>query len=266
MLDISKRRQKLMKELMGEPAPRLWDPPLTHYLPDIEVDQYRMACHWEFMAPHVDAFLVPGSTGDAWEMNDSEVRHIVDLSIELAVEKNISLLLGVLKGDDLAIREAITELLSTLKLKTDKDDPIDAMKASNVYGFVICPPCGSEMTQDMIEADLDSVIDLGLPIALYQLPEVTDYERSPSLVQRLADRLTQVVEHVFTLVNDIPDGNAFANANKAMDHYMAFGAKARRAQPPRLHAGTLIPEDLIMRVGEVLESAHLIPNEGYLID
>ena len=82
----------------------------------------------------------------------------------------------------------------------------------------------------------------------------------------MSDRLTQVVEHVFTLVNDMPDGNAFTNANKAMDHYMAFGAKARRTQPPRLHAGTLIPEDVIMRVGEVLESANLIPDKGYLIE
>lgn len=335
--------------MMGESAPRLWCPPLTHYTPRLEVDKDRMAAHWKFMAPHVNAFLVPGSTGDAWEMNDREVQYIVDLSVKLAAEKNISLLLGVLKGDALASRAGIAELLSKLKLKTDKDDPIKAMKASNVCGFVICPPIGSEMTQEMIEADLDSVLEFGIPIVLYQLPQVTENEMSPSLVQRLADRyenlvlfkdssggdrvaleadhrgslfllrgsegryaqwlkesggpyygfllstancfprefrkivtllengrieeandlsdrLTQVVDYVFTLVKDIPDGNAFANANKAMDHYMAFGAKARRTQPPMLHAGTLIPEDVIIRVGEVLESAHLIPDKGYLIE
>lgn len=347
VLDISERRRKLVRELVGEPVPRLWCPPLTHYAPDEEVDQDRMAAHWDFMAPHVNAFLVPGSTGDAWEMNDSEVRVLIDLSLRLAVEKNISLLLGVLKSDASATRKGISELLSTLKWKTGKNDSLEAMKASNVCGFTICPPRGHELTQEKIEVDLASVLELGLPMVLYQLPQVTDNEMSPSLVARLADRyenlvllkdssgvdrvameangrsllfllrgaegryaqwlqesggpyhglllstancfprelrtivalledgrgdeainfsdhLTQVVEQVFALVRDMTDGNAFSNANKAVDHYMAFGADARLIRSPRLHAGTLIPEDVILRVGEVLESAHLIPDTGYL--
>ena len=91
-----------------------------------------MAAHWDFMAPHVNAFLVPGSTGDAWEMNDIEVRALVDLSLKLAKEKNISLLLGVLKSNASATRHGISELLSKLKLKTGKNDPIEAMKTSKV--------------------------------------------------------------------------------------------------------------------------------------
>jgi hypothetical protein len=80
----------------------------------------------------------------------------------------------------------------------------------------------------------------------------------------LSDHLTQVVSQVFALVTDIPEGNAFSNANKAVDHYMAFGAEARLIPPPMLHAGTRVPRDVILRVGEVLESAHLIPETGYL--
>ena len=80
----------------------------------------------------------------------------------------------------------------------------------------------------------------------------------------LSERLTQVVESVFKLVTGIPRGNAFLNANRAMDHYMAFGKDALFIQPPRLNAGTYIPEDVIRRVGDVLESASLIPDTGYL--
>lgn len=347
MLEISKKRRNLLREMVGEPVPRLWCPPLTHYTPEIEVDQDRMMAHWGFMAPHVNAFLVPGSTGDAWEMNDSETRALIDLSLKLAANLNISLLMGVLKDDALATRLGISELLSILKHKTGRDDPIEAMKAGKVCGFTICPPRGSKLTQDKIEVELESVLELGLPIVLYQLPQVTENEMSPSLVARLADRypnlmllkdssgrdrvaleadgrslpillrgaegryaqwlqesggpyhglllstancfprelktiialleegrgdeattlsdrLTQVVEQVFAIVTDMPEGNAFSNANKAMDHYMAFGANSRLIGTPRLHAGTSIPKHVILRVGEVLESAHLVPDIGYL--
>ncbi len=79
--------------------PRLWCPPLTHYTADGEVDRDRMAAHWRFMAPHVNAFLVPGSTGDAWEMKDFEVLEVVDLALRLAGEMKVRFLLGALKED-----------------------------------------------------------------------------------------------------------------------------------------------------------------------
>lgn len=347
MSDITERRRKLLIELVGEPVPRLWCPPLTHYMPDVEIDTERMAAHWGYMAPHVKGFLIPGSTGDAWEMNDSEVRGLIDISLELALDFNIRLLMGVLKEDVKSTHQGILELVSVFKQRTGKDDPIEALKAARVCGFTICPPRGKELTQDKIEADLESVLELGFPIVLYQLPQVTENEMSPLLVKRLADRyanlmflkdssgrdrvaleaddsnlsfllrgaegnyskwlkesggpyhgwllstancfphelkmivdlledgcgdkaitlsdrLTKVVEQVFALVIHMPEGNAFSNANKAVDHYMAFGADARLIRPPMLHAGTLIPKDVILRVGDVLESSNLIPNTGYL--
>jgi len=347
MTNISERRQEIVGEMVGEGMPRFWCPPLTHYTAGGAVDQDRMAAHWRFMAPHVNAFLVPGSTGDAWEMQDAEVRAVVDLALKLAGEMGARLLLGALKEDAPATRRGIEELLATLKMKTGEDDPIRAMKASNVCGFVVCPPRGSTLSQEEMGAGLESVFDLGLPTALYQLPEMTDNEMSASLVARLtdryanlilfkdssgddrvalgadgprglfltrgaeggyaqwlhetggpydglllstancfpgelrevinlleggkvaeatalSDRLTQAIEQVFVLVGGIPDGNPFANANKAMDHYRAFGAGARSISPPRLHAGIVIPEEVILKTGDVLESLDLIPERGYL--
>ena len=347
MSSISEKRQQFVRELVGERMPRLWCPPLTHYTADGEVDKDRMAAHWRFMTPHVNAFLVPGSTGDAWEMQDFEVFEVVDLALKLAGDLNARVLLGVLKEDAPATRRGIAGLLATLKMKTGEDDPVKAMRAGNVCGFVVCPPRGSGLTQDEMEVGLESVLHLGLPTALYQLPQMTGNEMPPSLVARLADRhanlilfkdssgedrvalgadgprglfltrgaegryarwlqetggpydglllstancfpgelraiidlleggrideavalsdrLTQAVERVFALVGDIPDGNPFANANKAMDHYRAFGADARVTPPPRLHAGTVIPKDVILKTGEALESLDLIPGRGYL--
>lgn len=347
MSDVPESRRHLLREMLGEPVPRLWCPPLTHYTPDVEIDQNRMAAHWSFMSPHVGGFLVPGSTGDAWEMNDHEIRGLIELSLELAAHSDVRLLMGVLKDDAPATRQGILELVAMLQGKTGKDSPIEAMQAGKVCGFTICPPRGSERTQEDMETELASVLELGLPIVLYQLPQVTENEMSPSLVARLADRyanlialkdssgedqvaldadarsvllllrgaegryaqwlqetggpyyglllstancfpgelskivalledgredeatdlsdhLTGVIEQVFALVSDVPEGNAFANANKAVDHYMAFGKDARLTDPPMLHAGTRIPMDVVLRVGDVLESANLIPGRGYL--
>lgn len=347
MSDISEQRQEIIGEMVGERMPRLWCPPLTHYTADGAIDQARMATHWSFMVPHVNAFLVPGSTGDAWEMRDDEVRSAVDLALKLAEEMGAWLLLGILKEDAFATRRGIEELLTVLRSKTGENDPVRAMKASNVCGFVICPPRGNALTQEEMETGIESILDLGLATALYQLPQMTDNEMSPALLARLtdrhanlilfkdssggdrvalgadgprelfltrgaeggyaqwlhetggpydglllstancfpgelravidlledgsineavalSDRLTQAIERTFTLVGDLPDGNSFANANKAMDHYRAFGADARIAPPPRLHAGTTIPKNVILKTGEVLESLDLVPDKGYL--
>ena len=82
--------------------------------------------------------------------------------------------------------------------------------------------------------------------------------------RELSGRLSLAVRGVFELVGNLPDGNAFANANKAIDHFFAFGPRAAAARPPRLHAGSHLPEPVIRRTGEILEKHGLMPERGYL--
>jgi hypothetical protein len=70
---------------------------------------------------------------------------------------------------------------------------------------------------------------------------------------------------VFQLAGNLPHGNPFANGNKAIDHYFAYGPGAAGFPPPRLHAGTSLPEDLIKSTGEILLREHLMPQKGYLV-
>ena len=111
--------------------------------------------------------------------------------------------------------------------------------------------------------DCFSALQIASRASLKKIVALLEDERVGEAID-LSDRLTQVVNQVFALVRDMTDGNAFSNANKAIDHYMAFGTDARLILPPRLHAGTLIPKGVVLRVGEVLESADLIPDIGYL--
>jgi hypothetical protein len=82
--------------------------------------------------------------------------------------------------------------------------------------------------------------------------------------RQMAARLTSVVAEVFQLVNNVPDGNPFANGNKAIDHFFAHGPRAAEVAPPRLHAGSHLPLEIIGATGEALSRHRLMPNKGYL--
>lgn len=55
-----------------------------------------------------------------------------------------------------------------------------------VYGFAVCPPRGEDLKQEALDEALSGLLALDLPLALYQLAQVTQNEMSPELVQDLA--------------------------------------------------------------------------------
>ena len=355
--EILKKRKNLWRELVGKKIPRLWCPPLTHYTADGALDKERMAAHWTSMLANVRAFLVPGSTGDGWEMSNDEIQILLDFAIELAGKLDALLLIGVLKTDVTSMREAIARNLTMLKRKAGVEDSIEALKQTKVCGFTVCPPRGGNLTQEQIQTDLETILKLDLPTAIYQLPQVTENEMSPTLIKQLAQRysnfllfkdssgsdrakpgseadrvaledrgqsdiffvrgaegdyaewlqesggcynglllstancfsaqlremftllhrgkseeaqnlsvrLTQVVNSVFDSVSELPQGNPFTNANKAIDHFMAYGAEAEQIPSPMLHSRRRLPEQVIREVGKILKNAKLMPQKGYLI-
>jgi dihydrodipicolinate synthase/N-acetylneuraminate lyase len=341
------RRQKILWEMTGGPVPRLWCPPLTHYKKNGELDKDRMTAHWAFMIPHVNSFLLPGSTSDGWEMSDDEGSSLLDFALEFAGKFDIRLLLGALKTTASETREMILNTVRVLKKKTGMQDTLQALKESKVCGFTVCPPHGTGLTQDEIQPALKSVLDLGLPTAFYQLPQITGNEISPGVVLELAEHypnliflkdssgndtvaledegktgiwfmrgaegdyakwlkesggpydgllvstancfaeqlrqlvtlleerkvekavalsnlLTGLLSNVFDIVDNLPEGNPFANANKAIDHFMGHGQEAEKISPPMLHAGIPLPEKVVYEVGRILNKAGLIPQKGYL--
>jgi len=65
-------RPKLTRLLFPAGVPILWSPTLVFYDEAGRIDRGRQLAHLAFMTPHVKGYLVPGSTGDAWEMDDTE--------------------------------------------------------------------------------------------------------------------------------------------------------------------------------------------------
>jgi hypothetical protein len=234
--------------------------------------------------------------------------------------------------------------------RTGDSDLMRCLARRRIGSFVICPPSVGEepLSAEALESDLALLLDTGLPIALYQLPQVTGHtltsqtvsalsERYPNFLlfkdssgedevarglepstdvflvrgaegdytewlrgeegcydgfllssancfprelnrmlrdlsrkrvreaEKLSRRLTGTVSAVFSAVAEsrVP-GNPFATANKAMDHFMAYGPQAVSKTPPMLHGKHLLPPEVVRRTGEILRQHDLMPERGYL--
>jgi dihydrodipicolinate synthase/N-acetylneuraminate lyase len=340
-------RAQLLKRLFPNRIPVLWCPLLTHYRGDGTIDSARMAAHLEHLSPFVKGFLIPGSTGDGWEMRDAEIRQLLEIAIEECQRLDLNLLIGVLKTDAREVLKTMEQTVEWLGSRASGRSVGDSLATAKVCGFTVCAPRGKELSQEEIEAALVSVLETGLPIAVYQLPQITQNEIGPELVsslarrfanfilfkdtsgadrvvlserslagvftvrgaegdyarwlnsaggpyhgfllstancfarelhqiiddisekrldgaRQMASRLTSVVAEVFQLVSTVADGNPFANGNKAMDHFFAHGPRAADISPPRLHAGSHLPVEVIRATGEALSRHGLMPNKGYL--
>jgi dihydrodipicolinate synthase/N-acetylneuraminate lyase len=320
---------------------------VTHYDRTGAIDTARERAHWRWLSKHVKGFLVPGSTGDAWDLTSQESQQVLELALEEAPGLGIHILVGVLKPTADEMLATLSETLDWLKSRSGETDPDRALARLRVCGFTFCAPRGRDLSQEQIGVALPKILERGLPSALYQLPQVTQNEIGPDLAsslakrfenflffkdssgadriilsgkgldgvfamrggegdyhrwldtaggpyngfllgsancfaaqyhqiiedlsaghaeaaQELSARVTAVVREVASLVTTLPTGNPFANANKALDHYFAWGPRAASAPPPHLRGGSPMPLDTLRATGESLERHRLLPAEGYL--
>ena len=346
-METRNERQELIKLLLPDGIPRLWCPLLTHYENDGGIDFPRMTAHYNHLVPWIKGYLMPGSTGDGWELNHEETMQVMDFAVRMARGKDTRVLLGVLKPDTDVMKQTIDDMLRTVLTMTGIEDTLSGLLHTHVCGFTICPPTGESLDQNTILTKLSYILDLGLPTALYQLPQVTQNEASPetfsTLVEKyphliffkdssgndsivlsdadpggvylvrgaegdyaqwlkdaggrydgfllstancfpshlmniiehlemgnfdearkLSDRISGVIAETFDVVRSVPCGNAFTNANKAIDHYCAFGPTAVRKEGPMLHGKIRLSTDTLSKTGDILARYDLMPERGYL--
>jgi dihydrodipicolinate synthase/N-acetylneuraminate lyase len=307
---------------------------LTHFQAAREPDAGRIRAHLDALAPRVHGILVPGSTGEGWEMNDADIRALLYIVLDAAQKSGVRVLVGVLKT-------SVEEMLACL------DAMNDILEHPAVAGITVCPPKGKELSQQVIHDGLATVLRLGWPTALYQLPQVTQNEMSAETVSALAGefsnfmlfkdtsgedrvaksgldfggvflvrgseqggyapwprsaggpydgfllstanvfsselddmlrwldegnitaaqaisaKLVEVVSQAFSIVSEFPVGNAFANANKVLDHCMAYGAGALLINPPLLYSGARLAKSFIESALTLLRQHSLLPKTGY---
>jgi len=340
-------RNDMIRRLFPQGIPQLWCPTLTHFDNPGSLDEMRIRHHWQYLSPYVKGVLVPGSTGEGWEMNDEDIRQLLEVILDIAKATGIRVLIGVLKTDVSSMLESIDATLTFLKDRTGIHRNEDALFASNVVGFTVCPPKGSQLSQSVLADALTEVAGRGLPLAVYQLPQVTGNELTAGTIETLAarfpgfylfkdtsgtdrvarsnldfhdvflvrgaegdyhrwlinaggpyhgfllstanvfaaqlraiqsmldesqadkaamlsGRISRVIEGCFKMVAGFPAGNAFTNANKVLDHLMAFGEQGLHHDTPLLYSGVRLPAKFIEHAAELLRQEELFPVRGYL--
>jgi dihydrodipicolinate synthase/N-acetylneuraminate lyase len=138
------------------------------------------------LLPNINSFLIPGSTGDGWEIDTEEYRALLEFLFQRFNPKDdVNILIGLLRTkleDTLEFLEIAVEFLRDQGFKLKMED----YENSKFKGFVICPPKGANLSQEEIKAGLETILKKGYPTVLYQLPQITENEMSPELVSDLS--------------------------------------------------------------------------------
>jgi dihydrodipicolinate synthase/N-acetylneuraminate lyase len=202
---VKEKRCGLIARLFPKGIPKLLCPPLTHYTEQGDIDFARIEAHLAHLSQWVKTYLIPGSTGDGWEMNEEEIQQVLGFDLELAEKLDVQILIGVLRTDAEAARKSMVDTLAWLKNRGGIENDDQIMEKTKVCGFTVCPPKGKDVSQAQIYSDLVPILELAVPTALYQLPQVTENEMSGETVAKLAAEFSN-----FYLLKDTSGGDKVA--------------------------------------------------------
>src|SRR2546422_147177 len=173
------QRQELLARLFPDGVPTLWCPMITHYRSDGAIDGGRMAAHLKHLSPYIKGFLIPGSTGDGWELDAEEVRQLLEIALDQCEKLRLHLLIGMLWSGADRVASSGLKLGRVVLLRGAEGDYARWLKAAGgpYDGFLLSTAnCfGRElhqMTQDLLAGRVDAA-------------------------KELADRLTAAVNEVF---------------------------------------------------------------------
>jgi dihydrodipicolinate synthase/N-acetylneuraminate lyase len=187
----STARTEYFQKVFPEGVPHLWCPPLSHFSAANTFDAERIEKHLAVISSEVGGVLIPGSTGEGWEMSDEVMLQLLDIVIPIAKRLKLSILVGILKPDLETMHRSVEVVLNHLKIQ--RDQLLEQLLEKQIVGFTFCPPQGKDLSQAELLVAMQSLLERGLPTALYQLPQVTKNELSPETVQSLAQQYPNFV-------------------------------------------------------------------------
>jgi dihydrodipicolinate synthase/N-acetylneuraminate lyase len=349
MQDVQAQRAAMVARFFPDGIPKLWCPAIVHYNADGTMDVRRMEQHLRKMSVAVKAFLVFGSTGDGWELDDQEKKAVISRYLQWTKQYHVRILLGVLHPEKGKSLQEMLAWIDWCKESTRCRDAVTALETCGICGFTVCPPAGKDVPQYEIQRELMKILDVNVPVALYQLPQITNNEIAPDtlltlarqypnfylfkdtsgrdlvrlskldyqnvffvrgaegeyerwygkgkqsydgfllssancfsdllleMLQRIAQGddhqareisagIQRVMDAMFGKAADLEGGNVFTNANKCIDHCMAYGPRWREYPMPMRHCGQKIPEDYVGYANRTLADENLLPTTGYVSD
>jgi Carboxypeptidase Taq (M32) metallopeptidase len=120
------------------------------------IDHERQLAHLAFMAPYLKGLLVPGSTGDGWDMTDDQVITALESVIPFAVKHGLDLIVGILRPAPDSASALMEKVLHHLRNRAGTPSLGDAFAAARVRGLTITAP-----TSDQLKSKLREIDDLG---------------------------------------------------------------------------------------------------------
>jgi len=82
-----------------------------------------MAAQLQFLSPWIKGLLVPGSTGDGWELTDAESQHLLDLVLAEVQRLELRLLVGALRPMATDARHVIHQTMQRLQSRAGTNKP-----------------------------------------------------------------------------------------------------------------------------------------------
>ncbi len=207
-----------MPDMTRKLSDPLWVPLLSHYEPSGRLDLDRMAEQVRFLLPNVRQFLLGGSTGDGWELDDAAFEDLVHLAGRpgLFGPQN-KLLFGLLQPTT----EEVVRRAGILARALDHNAAIQ----SELVGVAVCPPMDANASQAKIRQHYEAVLAATvLPVALYQLPQVTRCMLEPDTVRTL------VGNRRVTMFKDSSGHDGVAKAGAVKDIIALRGAERHYAE------------------------------------
>lgn len=193
-------RMTLLQQLTSPGTFPFWVPVISHYRQvggRVEIDAERMLLHARQIAPYTRCWMLAGTTGDGWALDDAQYAQLLDYACDLqarfAVDGHgrLSLILGALAPTTGGVMARIEQIKRRLGLPAGAplEENLSTLNQYGILGVTICAPVGESVTQDAAAAHIDRICEeSALPVVVYQLPQVTRNRIAPETFSALARR------------------------------------------------------------------------------
>jgi len=220
-------REAILNTILPDTPFHLWVPALTHYCEygeGVRIDESRMLAHGREMARDVKLWMLAGTTGDGWDLSDGQVERLLQLALSDEFRSlGARVLMGALRpatDEALGLVERIRSVLG-LRDGASMEARVQALAERGLAGITICPPVGEGVSQDEIYRHVARVCaEGGLPVVVYQLPQVTGNRIEPATLAAL------VAEHEsIVLFKDSSGEDEVARSGRAWPMPLLRGAE-----------------------------------------
>jgi len=184
-----------------------------------------MAAHLRTIAPHVNQFLLAGSTGDGWDLDAQQFNDLLAFATHRPYwEGDARFFIG-------ALARSTQDVLRKGEIILRQ---VGRGQAPGFLGIAVCPPVSPGASQRRILEHYHRVITaLDVPLAVYQLPQVTGCTIEPETFAELAAAHPRII-----LFKDSSGTDAVARADAGRSGViMVRGAEGAYVESLRVAGG-----------------------------